>query len=33
LALKDGGEGNVVYVSGVDQDGEHNLLICKLKTI
>ena len=33
MSMKDGGEGSVVYVSGVDLTGEHNLLICKLKTI
>lgn len=31
--MKDGGEGGVVYVSGVDVNGEHTLLVCKVKTI
>lgn len=33
MAIKEGGEGSVIYVSGVDEKGEHNYLICKVKTI
>ena len=33
LTMKEGGEGGVVYVSGIDNNGEHNSLICKVKTI
>jgi len=31
--MKDGGEGSVIYISGVDNTGEHNYVICKVKTI
>jgi len=31
--MKEGGEGSVIYVSGVDKEGEKNALICKIKTI
>jgi len=31
--LKEGGEGSVIYVSGLSKDGEKTLLICKIKTI
>jgi hypothetical protein len=33
LTMKEGGEGGVLYVSGVDTNGEHNRLVCKVKTI
>lgn len=33
LPLQEGGEGSVLYVSGIHVDGEQNLLICKVKTI
>lgn len=33
LTMKEGGEGGVLYVSGVDAQGEHTLLVCKVKTI
>jgi hypothetical protein len=31
--MKEGGEGSVLYVEGVDEQGEQNLMICKVKTI
>jgi hypothetical protein len=31
--MREGGEGSVLYVSGVGPDGERNLLVCKVKTI
>lgn len=31
--MKEGGEGSVLYVSGIEGEEEKNLLICKVKTI
>lgn len=33
MTMKQGGEGSVVYVAGVDGEGERNMVVCKVKTI
>ena len=33
MTMKEGGEGSVLYVTGLNKEGETSLLICKVKTI
>jgi len=33
MTMKEGGEGSVLYVAGVDAEGERNMLVCKVKTM